>query len=59
MVKRSESVSLGGLWMKCHGLTMGPEVKGRFYPMRRAAPSLQMQPDELLVARYDATKTAI
>ena len=59
MVNRSEIVGLGGLWLEGHGLSVGSETLGPSSRVRRTAPSLQMQPDEPVVARYGATKTAI
>ena len=58
MGKSSENGVLGSLWLKGCGLSVGSEVMHRFSRVRRAAPSLQMQPDELLVASYGLTKTA-
>ena len=49
---------MGAAWLEGHGLSMGPEVLGRSSRVRRAALSLPMQPEEPVVARYDATKTA-
>ena len=43
MVKRSEIVSLGGLPLKGHGLSVGFDLLGLSSRVRRAAPSLQMQ----------------
>ena len=50
MVKRSEIVNSGGLWLEGHGLLVGPEVLGLSPRVRRAAPSLQMQSVEPVVA---------
>ena len=58
MVKRSEIVGLGGLWVEGHGLPEGSEALGLSSRVRRQAPSLQMQPDEPVVASYGAAKTA-
>ena len=57
MVKRGEVVGLRSLWLEGHGVPEGSEVLGRSSRVRRAAPSLRTQPDELLVASYGATKT--
>ena len=59
MVKRSEIVNVGGLWLKGHGLSVASETLGLFSRVGRAAPSLQTQPDEPLEASYGPTKTAI
>ena len=59
MVKRSENGNLGGLWLEGHGLSVASETLGIFSRVRRAAPSLQMQPDELLVASYGLAKSAL
>ena len=40
MVKRSETVNLGGLWLEGHGLSVASETLGLFPRVRRAAPSL-------------------
>ena len=58
MVKRNEIVSLAGLWLEGHGHQEGSEVLGLSSRVRRAAPSLQMQSDEPVVARYHLAKTA-
>ena len=58
MVKRSEIVNLGGLWLEGHGLSEGSETLGRSPRVRRAAPGPQMQTDEPLVASYGPAKTA-
>jgi len=58
MVKRSENGDVGGLWLQSYGLLVGSEVMGRFYRVRKAASSLQLQSDEPVVASYGATKTA-
>ena len=57
-VKRSENVSLGGLWPQSCGLPVRFEVMGRFCRVRRAASSLQLQPEEPVVASCGLTKTA-
>ena len=59
MVKRSKIVDLDGLWLTSCGLLVGSEVLGISSPVRRAAPSLQMLSDELLVASHGATKTPL
>ena len=56
--QRSEFGILGAAWLQCHGLSAGSDVMRRVSRARRAASSLEMQPDELMVARYGATKTA-
>ena len=58
MVKRSESGDLGGLWLEGHGRPEGSETLGASSRVRRAAPSLQIQSDEPVVASYGAPKTA-
>ena len=59
MVKSSEIGEFGAAWLQGHGLSVGAETRGPSSRVRRAAPSLQMQPDELLVASYGLTNTAI
>ena len=58
VVKRSEIVNLGGLWLEGHRLSEGSETLGLSSRVQGAAPSLQMQPDEPVEARYGAAKTA-
>ena len=58
MVKRRENGDLGGLWLEGHDLSMGSDLLGQSSRGRRAAPRLQMQPDELPVASHGLTKTA-
>ena len=58
MVKRSEIVNLGGVWLKRHGLSEGSETLGLSSRVRRAAPSLQMQTDELVEASCGLVNTA-
>ena len=58
MVKRSEVVNLGGLWLKGHGLSEGSETLGLSSRVRRAAPSLQMQTDEPMETSHGLAKTA-
>jgi len=58
MAKRSGNVGLGGLWLEGHGLSVGSEVLGLSSRVRRAAPSLQMQTDEPVVASFGVAKTA-
>ena len=59
MVKRSENVNLGGLWLKGHGLSVGSETLGLFSRVRRAAPSVQMQTEEPMVAKHGPAKTPL
>ena len=59
MVKRSEIVDLGGIWLEGHGLSVGSETLGLFSRVRRAAPSLQTQSEEPLVASYGLAKSAL
>jgi len=59
MVKRSENGDLGGLWQEGHGLPEISEVLGLSSRVRRAAQSLQMQPDEPVVASYGPAKTPL
>ena len=56
---RGENGVLGGVWLDGHGLVVGSEVVGRFSRERGAAPSLQMQSLEPVVASYGAGKTAL
>ena len=59
MVRRSESGDLGGLWPKGHGRPEGSETPlGASSRVRRAAPSLQMHPEEPVEARYGLTRPA-
>ena len=58
MVERGGIGDLGGLWRKGHGLSVGDEVRGLSWRVRRAAPGLQMQPDETAVASCGLAKTA-
>ena len=58
MVKRSEIVILGGLWLEGHGLSVSSETLGLSSRVQRAAPSLQMQADAPVVASYGLAKTA-
>ena len=56
VVRRGEIVDLGRrvVWLGGHGLSVGFEVTGASSRFERAAPSLQMQADELLVASFCA-----
>ena len=58
MVKRSEKVNLGGLWLEGRCLSEESEVLGLSSRVRRAAPSLQTQADEPAVASCGLAKTA-
>ena len=58
MVKRSEIVNLGGLWLKGHGLSEASATTSLSSRVRRAAPSLRTQSEEPVRARYGLTKTA-
>jgi len=58
MVKRSEIVNLGGLWLEGHGLPERSETLDLSSRVRRAAPSIQMQSDESVVSRSGTAKTA-
>ena len=58
MVKRSQNVNLEGLWLKGHGLSVGSEVLDLSSRVQRATPSLHIQPNELIFARYGLAKTA-
>ena len=58
MVKRSENGGLGGLWLQSYGLSVRSEATGRFHRVRRAASSVKLLSEELLVARYSLIKTA-
>ena len=59
MAKRSGNGVLGGAWLQCHGRPEASELLGASSRVRRAASSLQMHPEELMVASYGLTKTAI
>ena len=52
MVKRSEIVNLVGRWLKGHGLSVASETLGPSSRVQRAAPSVQMQTEEPVEARY-------
>ena len=58
MVKRSGIVSLGGLGLKGHGLSVEFDLLGHSARVRRAAPRLQTQSVGPVVASYGAAKTA-
>ena len=58
MIKRSENVNFGGLWLEGHGLSEGSETLGLSSRVRRAAPSTQTQTDEPVEASYGLAKTA-
>ena len=58
MVKRSEIGEFGGLWLGGHGLPEESEALDASSRVRRAAPRRQMPPEEPVVARYGAAKTA-
>ena len=58
MVRRGEGRDVGGLWLQSCGLSVRSEVMGRFYRVRRAASSLQLQPEEPLAASHHAATTA-
>ena len=58
MVKRSEIGNVGGLRLKGHDLSVGSDLLDLSPRVPRAAPSLQMQSVEPVVASYGATKTA-
>ena len=58
MVKSDEIVNLGGLRREGHGLSVSSETLGASSPVRRVAPSLQMQADAPVMASYGLAKTA-
>ena len=58
MVKRSENVNLGGLWLEGHGLSVGSEALGLSFRVNRAGASLQTQSVEPVVVSCGLTKTA-
>ena len=58
MVKGSETGYFGAAWLQDHGLPVGSETLGVSPRVRRAAPSLQMQPEEPAAAGRGPTKTA-
>ena len=58
MVKRSEMGDFGAAWLQDHGLPVGSETLGVPSRVRRAAPSLQMQPEEPVGAGSGPAKTA-
>ena len=59
MVKRSEIVDLGGIWLEGHGLSVGSETLGLFSRVRRAALRLQTQPEEPLVDSHGLAQSAL
>ena len=58
MVKRSEIVKSCGLWLEGLGLSVESETLGLSSRVRRAASSLQMQPEVPVVASYGPARTA-
>ena len=59
MAKRGEIREFGPAWLQGHGLTVGSALMDRFHRVRRAAPSLDMQPVEPVAASCGAAVTAI
>jgi len=59
MVKRSEIVNLGGLWLKGHGLSVASETLDLFSRVRRAAPRLRTQPEKPPVDSHGLAKSAL
>jgi len=59
MVKRSGIGEFGGMRLQGHGPSVGSEVMGLSSRVRRAAPRLQMQSDEPVVASYGPAKTRL
>jgi len=57
MVRRGEKVNLGGLWLEGHGLWERSETSGLSSRVRRAASSLQMQPEGSVEASHGLAKT--
>ena len=58
VVRRGEIVSLGGLRLEGHGLSVASETLGLSSRVRRAAPSLQTQSEKPLVDSHGLAKTA-
>ena len=58
MVKCSENGVLGAAWLEGHGSSEGSVVLGALSRERWAASSLQLMPDEPVVASYGLAKTA-
>ena len=56
MVKRSEIGDFGAAWLRCHGCSVGSETLSLSTRVQRAAPSLQMHPEESVVASRGPTK---
>jgi len=56
--KRQLGRNLGGLWLKSHRFLRWSEVPGPSSRVRRAAPRLQIQSEETMVARCGTAKTA-
>ena len=57
-IKGSEIGILGAAWLQDHGLPVGSETAGLSSRVPRAAPRLQMQPEEPVVASCGPAKTA-
>ena len=57
MVRRGETVSLGGLWLEGHGLSVASATLGLSSRVRRAASSLQVQPEGSVEASHGPAKT--
>ena len=55
-VRRGEVGDFGAAWLRCHGLSVGPESLGLLCGVRSAASSLPMQPQAPVVARYGPGK---
>ena len=59
MVERKENVTVGRLLLTGHALSVESDLLGLSSRVQRAAPSLQMQSVEPVVASCGATKTPI
>ena len=58
MLKRSDTGVLGASWLAGHGGSEGSEAPGVSSRVQRAASSLQMQPEERVLASCGAAKAA-
>ena len=59
MVQRGEIGEFGAAWLQGRGLSVRSGLMGRLSRVPRAAPSLQMQPGELMAAGYGTAKAPL
>ena len=55
----AKTAGFGRVWLQGYGLSVGSEVTSRSSGERRAAPALQVPPDEPMAASCGATKTPL